>query len=113
MATAYCSGWGQGAIDWRGGRWPPGSYNFLDLRNLNLHNTTLSTRHIPPPHLQVYERGKDDMQKQSQHRILSKKNPRTFIRLPPACLNQRYLTQPIVPTLQKQGQSEVYPYHPQ
>jgi hypothetical protein len=33
-------------------------YNFLDLRNLNLHNTTLSTHHIPPPHLQVHERGK-------------------------------------------------------
>lgn len=39
------------------GKGPLGSYNFLDLRNLNLHNTTLGTHHIPPPHLQVHERG--------------------------------------------------------
>jgi hypothetical protein len=39
------------------GKGPPGSYNFLDLRNLNLHNTTLCTHYIPPPHLQVHERG--------------------------------------------------------
>ena len=97
------------------GKGPLGSYNFLDLRNLNLHNTTLSTHHIPPPHLQVHERGNYMTYTKAVAASYSFEIPPscTFIRLPPACLNQRFLTQPIVPSLQRQSQSKVYPYHSQ
>src|SRR5277367_3863462 len=78
MVTAYCNGWGQGAIDWRGGRWPPGSYNFLDLRNLNLYNATLRTHHIPPPHFQVHERGKYDICKSSHSIVFCRKKARVL-----------------------------------
>jgi hypothetical protein len=54
------------------------------------HNTTLSIHHIPPPHLQVHERGKYMTYAKAVAASYSvkKKPPRTFIRLPPACLNQ-------------------------